>query len=311
MPVAALAAAAGLLVLATIGFALGRSTADETATAGVAPRQVSAGPVTLTAPNGWSKSTTAPDLLRGAVGSPLELAPTATRTAGGLVVGQAATAAPTFVPESLQRALPAAALERRDRVRLGDLEAFRYAGLTPTGLDGELTLYVVPQQRRSTVIQCYARRGAAASVLDDCNEIAATTAIRGAKPISLAPSDDYAAVVNAAVRELTTRRDAGLRQLRRAKTQRQQGGAADAVARAYRAAAGRLNRAPVTLLTRAANRELVASLLATQSGYRQLAVAARRDDRTSYDAARRAVALQQRRVDRALLALRDLGYFFE
>jgi Protein kinase domain len=311
MPVTALAAVAGIVVLATIGFALGRSTSEERASVRVVPRSVSAGPVTLSAPTGWAKATTAPDVLRKAVKARLELAPTGSPTAGGLVVGQAATTAPTFVPASLQRALPARSLDRRDRVRFGGLEAFRYAGLTPSGLDGELTLYVVPQEQRSTVIQCFARRGAADTVLDECNDIAATAVVRGAKKISLAPSDQYAAAVNDALRGLATRRDAGLKRLRQARTQTQQAPAADVVARAYRFAAGRLSRAPVTLLTRAANRELVSALAATEAAYRQLGAAARRDDRTGYAAARARISRAQRRVDRALQSLQKLGFFFE
>jgi len=310
-PVTALAAVAGIVVLATIGFGLGRSTSDETARAGVVPRTMSAGPVDVSVPSGWAKATTAPDMLRKAVKAPLELAPSESPTAGGLVVGQAATSAPTFVPASLQRALPAQALDRRDRVRLGELEAFRYTGLTPTGLDGELTLYVVPQEKRSTVIQCFARRGAADTVLDECNDIAATAAIRGAKKLSLAPSDAYAATVNEALRGLATRRDAGLKRLRQAPTQTQQAGAADAVGRAYRFAAGRLNRAPVTLLTRTANRELVSALAATEAPYRQLGAAARRDDRTAYAAAKARITRAQQRVDRALRSLQKLGFFLE
>lgn len=310
-PVLSIAAAIGILALAAIGFALGRSSDGETANAGVVSRRMATGPVALRVPSGWAKADSAPDVLRQAVRAPLELGPTASPTAGGLVVGQAVAKAPTFVPGLLQKSLPPGSLDRHDRVRLGRLEAFRYTRLRPAGLDGELTLYVLPQEGASTVIECFERRGAADSVLAECNDIAATVAVRGAKPLSLAPSDAYAGAVNAALRELGTRRDARLRDLRRAKTQVQQAAAADAVARAYRFTAGQLERAPVTLLTRAANRELVAALAASEAPWRQLAAAARRDDRARYDTARRSTARAQQRVDQALLALQELGFFFE
>jgi hypothetical protein len=307
-PVVALAAVTGVVVLAALGFALGRSTGDETATAGVTASAMSAGPVSVTVPNGWAKAKTAPSVLERSVQAPLELAPTAERTAAGLVVGQAAATAPTFVPASLRKALPAKALDRRDRVRLGELEAYRYAGLRPSGLDGTLTLYVVPQEKRSAVLQCFARRGAADSLLDECEAIVATARVRGAKPVSLAPNESYATLVNGALRTLTKQRDTRLRTLRRAKTQVQQAAAADALGRAYRLAAGKLTRAPVNVVNRAANEELIAALAAAKTAYQQLGAAARRDDRTRYDAARRRIAQAQQRIERAVLALGELGY---
>jgi hypothetical protein len=298
----------GVLVLAALGFALGRSTADETATAGVTARALASGPVSVTVPGGWAKAKAAPTVLARSVEAPLELAPAAERTAAGLVVGQTKAGAPTFVPASLRQALPAHALEKRERVRLGALEAFRYRGLTPRGLDGRLTLYVVPQEKRSPVLQCFVRRGAPASLLDECESIAATATVRGAKPVSLAPSAQYATLVSGALRTLQGQRDTRLRTLRRAPAQVQQAAAADALARAYRLAAGKLTRAPVNVVNRSANRELIGALAAAKAAYEQLGVAARRDDRTRYDAARRRIAQAERRIDGALVGLRKLGY---
>jgi hypothetical protein len=307
-PVAVLAAVTGIVVLAALGFALGRSTGDETASAGVSARTLSAGPVSVTVPTGWAKAKTAPSVLERSLASPLELAPTAERTAAGLVVGQTKAGAPTFVPASLQQALPPKALDRRERVRLGELEAYRYRGLTPTGLDGRLTLYVVPQEQRSAVLECFVRRGAAASLLDECESIAATATVRGAQRLSLGPSEQYAKLVSGALRTLRTQRGARLQTLRTARTQVQQAAAADALGRAYRLAAGRLIRAPVNVVNRSANEELVSALAAAKTAYEQLGRAARRDDRTAYDAARRRIAQTERRIDRAVVALRELGY---
>lgn len=305
------ALAAVVVVLAAVGYLLGRSTSDQTAEPPVGGRGLSAGPVALTVPAGWAKADTAPKVLRNAVKGPLALAPTGRSKVGGLVVGQAAAAAPTFVPASLQQALPPGSFASRDRVRLGEVEAFRYTGLNPAGLDGELLLFVVPQEGGTTVLECFIGRGGARSVLDECAGIVATARIDGSEQISLAPSDRYATAVNAALRALASQRASGLQQLRRATRQAQQAAAADAVARAYRSAAGRVRKAPVTLLTRAANRELVAALAASDSAYRQLGTAARRDQRARYDAARRGVAQAQQRLDRALRALQEVGFFFE
>jgi hypothetical protein len=300
-----------VLVLAAIGFALGRSTSDEEASAGTGARPMASGAVSLSVPAGWARATSAPDVLRAQLRSPLELAPTGRVTEGGLVAGQAATAAPTFVPASLQRALPAGSLDRRDRVRIGELEAYRYTGLTPRGLDGELTLYVIPQEGRSAVLECFTRRGAADSVADDCTDMVATAAVGGGKQISLAPSGRYAAAVNAALRGLGSRRVAGLKRLRTAAGQQQQSAAAAAVARAYRTAAAQLRRAPTTLLTRKANRDLVTALTASEAAYKQLGAAAKQNQRARYEAARRNVTRAQQRVDRALQSLQKLGFFFE
>jgi protein kinase-like protein len=292
------------------GFLLGSSRAEGQPPEPAGSRAVSAGALTLSVPRDWNRLDTIPNVLRTPLAHPLALAQRGQVGSGGLVAGRAAADAPTFVPPKTRASLPAGALADSQRVRLGKLEAFRYTNLVPSGFDGTLTLYVVPQSKDVTLLGCFLHTGASQTIARRCDEIVATLRIDGARTFSLAPTDRYAATLNRTIQTLGSRRGAALKRLRNAKEPADQALAADAVAQAYASAAGLLRREPVTPFTRTTNAKVVAALTRTKAAYSRLAREARNGEPSRYNAARREIARSQARLQRALNGLRELGFVF-
>ena len=164
-------------------------------------------------------------------------------------------------------------------MRLGPLDAFRYRNLVPAGFNGTLTLYAVPQANTTTLLGCYVHTGAPQSILQRCDDIVSTLQLDGATAFPLAPTAPYAATLNGALNTLSSQRASGLKRLGQAKTPAKQASAADAVAAAYKTAAARLRKEPVTPFTRSTNAALVAALTRAQKAYEGLARAARSGNR--------------------------------
>ncbi|MBA2461061.1 MAG: serine/threonine protein kinase [Actinobacteria bacterium] len=303
-----LAALAACVAAIVAGFLVGNSRGADESTTPAGSRDVSAGDLTLSMPADWLRLDEIPGVLRTPLAQPLALAPRGLTGSGGLVAGTAAASTPTFVPASTRAALPAAALDDRQRVRLGTLEAFRYANLVPAGFDGTLTLYVVPQAKNVTLLGCFVHTGAPQRIARSCDDIVPTLGIDGARAFTLAPTARYAATLNGTIRTLASGRGAGLKLLRSAKEPSGQARAADAVARSYGSAAARLRRETVTPFTRTTNAALVAALARTQKAYGDLARQARRGDEARYDAARREIVRSQAGLQDALDGLRELGF---
>jgi hypothetical protein len=311
-PITVVAVGACIAAVAA-GFVVGNSRADDAEPANTAaPPRVSAGGLSLSLPTDWQRLDAIPGVLRTRLRSPLALGQRDRVGAGGLVTGVAAAQAPDFVPASTRAALPSGALADRQRVRLGNLEAFRYANLVPSGFEGTLTLYVVPQTAKDvTLLGCFLNTGAPQSIVTGCEDIAATLAVEGSRPVALAPTARYAATLNGTIRTLTTQRAAALVRLRKATAPAAQAGGADAVARSYATAAARLRKEPVTLFTGSTNAALVAALENARAAYSSLGKAARSGDQADYNAARRQITRSQTQLDGALDGLRDLGFAFE
>jgi len=304
-------AALGVCIAAIVaGFLVGNVRANGQSTS-PGSREVSSGKLTVFPPVLWQRLRTVPGVLRSPLGNALALAHRGRFGSGGLVGGTVAANAPTFMPGSLRAALPAGALDDRQRVRLGSLEAFRYANLVPAGFDGTVTVYAVPQPRNVILLGCFLHTGAPRSIVRSCEGIIATVRIDGARTISLAPSNRYADTLNAVIRKLRSQRAAGLKQLRSSKLPTDQAAASESVARAYGTAAARLRREPTTILTRGSNAAIVVALGRTQAAYVRLAGGARRRDRTQYDSARQVIAHRQAGLQNALEGLRPLGFVFE
>jgi serine/threonine protein kinase len=309
MPPLVLAGGAAALLAIVAGFLIGSSRGEEEAEAGTT-RTVSAGTRSLAVPADWQRLQEIPTVLRTQLGRPLAFGQQGQLGSGGLVTGTAEAAAPTFVPSTTRAALPANALDSRQRVQLGELEAFRYTNLVPSGYDGTLTLYTVPQANQVTLLGCYLNTGAPQSILRRCDEIVASLDLEGGTPFTLAPTAAYAATLNGTIGTLTNQRRAALNRLAQAKSAAAQASAADAVAASYGTAKTRLQKEAVTPYTRAANAAVVAALARAQSAYAQLARDARRGSRARYDASRREVTRSQTQLQTALDGLRDLGFSF-
>jgi hypothetical protein len=300
------------IVAAVAGFFSGRATSSEKHAAPSPSPSASlasarAGAVALRFPTTWRRVAQEPGIPGVGFGTPLLLAPAGHVGDAGLVVGTTAASSPTYLPKPLLGLVDADTVQRREIVRLGAFEAFRYRNLRPVGFGRTLVLYPVPVNDTTTVA-CFATPSLERAFLPVCEGIAATIRIRGASPVSLLPSRRYAAFLNGVLGKLNTRRQEGLHSLRTAKTRRLQAGAAGEIARAYAGAAGRVARAPVTPLVREANSAIAAATSRVGAAYRRLASAARRGRTHPYQAASRLILGGESRLRNALSSLAAYGY---
>ena len=143
----------------------------------------------------------------------------------------------------------------------------------------------------------------AAEFAQDCERVAASLQLTGAKPLALGPSEAYAKERWRRVRAARLRgRRRRAQRLRRARTPAAQAAAARALASAYRSAASaRLGGAGRARTSATPEPPSPASLRAVGDAYARAAAAARGGDRGAYAAARRSVRRAGQRA-RALAA---------
>jgi hypothetical protein len=184
---------------------------------------------------------------------------------------------------------------RRSEVPLGKLEAWRYSGLEPE--NGLLAVaYLAPTSDDSVLVICHARRPGATERLNECERIASTITLRGARPAPLASVGEAERAVSEVMEALHRERLDGRRKLARADLAKDQARVARQLEASYRSAAEMLERSPVT--DRAAG-ELADTLRATASAYADLAAAASDGDRSGYSDATRLIVKREAAVERA------------
>ena len=151
--------------------------------------------VGMSFPATWSRADRAPAI------DGLDLARPVALSAGardaGVVAGRTAATGPTLLPAAFVKRLP----DRPDaeRVRLGELQALRYANLRPGGSATALTVFAVPTTRGVATVACHAPAAAAAAFRADCERVAASLKLSGAKPYGLGPQAAYARGVDRAL----------------------------------------------------------------------------------------------------------------
>jgi hypothetical protein len=302
VPLAGLAVAL-MAVAATVGFLAGGSGSEGGSEEFTS--SASAGSLALSFPDGWRRVADAPRLPGMRFSSPIALAP----PGGGearLVAGSVRGSGPTLLPATF-RARLSEQPSPDDPVRLGDVDGLRYEGLSPRGLDGAATVYAVPTTQNVATVACVAPP-AAQDFLADCERVAATLELSGARAHPLGPSAGYARLLATTTRQLDRARAGGASRLRSADSASGQASAADSLARAYAGAARRLRGADVSPREQAANARIAAALGSIAAAYERAASAARDGDSAAYSAARDAVTRGGRRLRRSLSALSELGY---
>jgi hypothetical protein len=200
----------------------------------------------------------------------------------------------------------------RSAVKLGDqeLQAFRYAGLQPEGLDGTLTLYAAPTSAGIATIACVAPAGAGEGFQAECDGIANTLALEeGEKGLLVGPDPAYAKTVSGALAGLDRAVSDGRRDLgaRGAKANRQ-ANAAQRIQRAYSRAAGDLRTSSLRSFDRELNAALRDRLRAASQAWGGAASAARREDARAFDRAEARIRRAERAVRTAVARLGDAGY---
>ncbi len=305
---AALAVAAVLLVLAVVaGVLAGRSGSE--ASGPTLSQSASAGSVLLSFPSAWTRLSTVPRIPGMTFSDPLALAPTGGKD-GQLVAGSVNATGPTLLPAALLARLDPTP-KANDPVRLGALQAYRYKALRPKGVNGTLTVFATPTTDGVATVACVTPPSAKSSFSTDCERVAGTLRLAGAKPYSLGPSDAYAATLRKTISRLDSASAPAARRLKSADTPSAQASAATDLAAAYRDASRRVSGESVSPLDQGANSRIAAALTRIARGYTNAASAARADDTSGYNAAGREITRGGTALSRAFDQLKALGYSLE
>jgi hypothetical protein len=305
MPVLAVIAALGVAA-AVAGFVLGGSGSSSESDGAELANSASAGSLGLSFPSGWKRIAGEPGVAGMSFSQPIVLSP-AEFPGARLVAGQVEGTGPTLLPRDFLARLPDEP-SRDDAVRLGELQAFRYPGLTPRGTTERVTIYAAPTTEGVATVACLGGPRAAAGFGQECERVAATLELTGGKPLPLGPRREYANAAGSALRRLDRSAAAARRRMRTARTPAAQSAAAASLAGAYRRAARSLSAAEVGPFERAANARLVTSLRRVGAAYARAGSAARRGNRGGYAAAGRSVRRAGAGLRRALAGLAALGY---
>ena len=304
VPIAAVAAVLAIIA-AVAGYAIGGSGGSKSESADL-PSSASAGALDLSFPNGWKRVTQDPDIPGLTFAQPIILAPPSpagARVEAGVTDG----VGPTLLPKGFLARLNASP-SQEDTVKLGRLQAYRYAGLRPRGVTGPITVYAAPTTEGVATVACVAGPSKAAGFARECERVAGTLELTAGKPLALGPRADYAKAAGASLKRLDGVAGPATKRLRAAKTPAAQAAAAAALATAYKRAARQLAGAPVGPYERAASSLVVRALRRIAAGYDRAAAAARGGNRRAYATARRTVRRGGRALRRALAGLAALGY---
>ena len=292
---------------AAAGYLIGSGGGDSEEPSEPFTSSASAGTVGLSFPAGWQRVSEPPGIPGMRFDDPLVLEPQGQGRAR-LVAGQVPASGPALLPTQFLGRLPGGA-PTGEPVRLNRLQALRYEGLTPQGVDGQLQVYAVPTDRGVATVACTAPAGAAGDDFRrDCEGVATTLKLAGATAYPLGPSPAYARRLRTVLTTLGPAQRSGAARLRRADTPEAQAAAADALESAYLRAARALEDAKVSPADAAANRALAHALEGTALAYQRAAGAARAGDEDPYSAAGRALETEQAELRRALSSLERLGY---
>jgi hypothetical protein len=254
----------------------------------------SAGAVQVELPAGWSPGAEGPRV-RGLEFLRPAAAPAAGR-GGELLVGRLPGLRGSVYPADVARQV-APRPPQPQPVRLAAYEALRFEGLRPRR-GQSLTLFVVPTDTGTLAAACLA-----GPAQRECERAVGSLRLEGALPSGLAAGRAFGARLERELRRLNDRRAALGRRLRRAGRPGGQSEIAGRLARAHEVARQAVERAPTPPAVVAASREVRSRLAGVQGSYSRLARAARRGNRTAFEAARRTVAQREAALARALREL--------
>jgi serine/threonine-protein kinase len=301
----ALAVLGAAVLAVALGLLLGGGSGSSGTSFG---NSASAGSVELSFPASWQHLASAPTIPGLTFSQPLALGQggaAASASAQRLVAGQVSASGPSLLPSAFAGNL-SGALPRPEAVRLGEVQAYRYSGLSVRGMSGPLTLYAVPTSGGVATIACL---GATASgPATQCAQIAATLKLSGAKAFGLAPSASYAAALGRTFATLHGAVSAGEARLHSASSAAAQAAAAAQLAATYAAASRAIAELSVSPAVAGANATISRSLAAVGRGYTALASAARSGDDAAYARARAAILSARAAVAKALVTVGQAGY---
>lgn len=260
---------------------------------------------------GWSHASHAIVVPGLALADEIALAPRAGHAGTGLIAGRAA--------EDDSGPLPAGLLARlsvppkAEVVSLLEAQAYRYRGLTPAGMDAQLTLYVVPDGKGSGIAMvCYAQRSPRVNAqLGQCEGLVSTLtlALDSAQfSLELTPDPQYARQVTHVVASIDRARVVLRAALHRRASAASVSHLATQLAEAFAGASSSLSALQPPLPAARAQATLAGVLSGAREAYLELARAAAAGDQAGYNAARARVYTAEARFAAALGGYALLGY---
>jgi serine/threonine protein kinase len=303
---AVVAAVVGIAAAAVIGFLVSpKSGGGSNTTQAQLPNSASNGPISVSFPAGWQRqSPTLPTDLR--FNNRIVLTPDA--PAGGmLVLGSATTTDPSLLPKALLTALPGGAPSHQV-VTLGRSQFYRYLALTPSGVNGPVSVYALPTTSAGTVLAACVLHGAAPKFASDCESVLSSLQLSGTSPAGLGPSSTLATELSDIVGKLNTAVADGQARLKHAGKPAQQSAAAAQLASAYAQAAAALNKLNPGPAAAAAVTALAGALTKTGHDYTALSRAAAHNNGHAYTAATNAIGTDSGSISDAFSQLAKLGY---
>jgi Protein kinase domain len=296
---------AAALAVVIVGFLIGSSGGGEDEEP-AGSRTVSAGALDLRAPDDWRPAGGATAIPGLEYAESTSLTPPGGASEGTMTAGLTNARGRSLLPASFVEELGGPP-PMTDGVKLGDLEAYRYTDLRPSGFTGRLTVYVAPTSEGVATVACSAPASSASRFMPACEGVATTLDLTSGTAYPYSTEQDYRDTVDAAIRRLDEQRRGGRRFLRRARNSRAQSAAAQDLVQAYARAREQVASAEVTPTLAEPHRGVVTALRRTQAAYKDLSSAARRESRGAYSRARGEVSAGEKALERALARLDNSG----
>ena len=265
-----------------------------------APGQATASGIGLRYPTTWQPADAPPDALPGTSARwPIALAPVGAAAGTLVLAGRLPSRGSTLLPADLVAGLPGAP-PAPTPVRLGAVDAYRYAGLAPRGSERRADVYVVPTSTGVVTLACVAAAAPPPSFTSDCMRILESLTVSGARTYPLGPDRTFTKRLNGAMTALNARRGPLRRRLRAERRAAGQARDAGGLARAFTSAAGTVAAGTVSPAVAPDRTAIVKAMRRATAEYRALAHAAAHHDRRAYNRARTGVRRAERTLSRAL-----------
>lgn len=294
-----------LFLIALAALALGILTAGDSDPAEASP--TGAGGLAVELPADWARAKRGVEVPGLPLADSMTVAPRDGAGSAAMVLGLSDAEGKALLPPAFREAVGGPP-ERGTPVSLGEMEGLRYADLDAEGVSTPLTVFVAPTSLGVATVVCRSPAQDGRDFRERCERVAGTLALRRGESFPLGPSPVLAEVLENQVSALVERRAALRRKLEAAGSSSAQAARAKEIGIAFRDAARRLSSQRVSPQSAAGLAAVVAALRATRDSYKALASAARSEDAPAYDAAAGWVAVDEKRVDTRLLAMRRLGY---
>jgi hypothetical protein len=288
--------AAVVALAAGAGAAAGALSAESERTT----RAVQSSAVSVQVPRGW---TGRPAAIKG-----LQLRDSIGAASGdvGIVAGVVEHPGVSLLPRELEPRIRGGIPPGGEPVKVGGIDARRYTAMPVGRGDRRLTAYTVPTTAGVVTVTCY---GPSENAMGgQCGETASGLRILRGKPFSLTPDPEYGLSVDRIIDGVQASRRAARQGLGKATNRYDQQAAAGRVYGAFGSAARKFAGVRPTAATAGPHADLGRALRDTAAAYRRLQQAAKDGDPAAYARARLDTKDAEGDIQRALDALKPLGY---